>query len=296
MINFKEITLSDKDEIERFTLGGEGRNCDLSFTNLCSWSFLYRTRYAVTDGFLVLRFYVEDRPAYMMPIGEGDICDVLERLADDARAMSEPFRLLGVSAEAKALLEREMPGRFAFTEDRDFFDYIYLRSDLATLKGKKFQAKRNHINRFKANYPDYEYRTLTPDLVPECLKLEEQWCRANGCCEQLALSAERCSMHYALNHLEALGIMGGVLHVGGRIVAFTYGAPINHDTWDVCVEKADTEVEGSYAMINNEYAAHIDERYLYINREEDLGLEGLRKAKLSYQPHCLLEKYIAVPL
>lgn len=86
---------------------------------------------------------------------------------------------------------------------------------------------------------------------------------------------------------------GGVLHVNGKIAAFTYGAPINHETWDTCVEKADTGIEGSYAMINYEYANHIDEQYIYVNREEDLGLEGLRKAKLSYQPVILLEKCIA---
>ena len=203
------------------------------------------------------------------------------------------LRMLGVCVGMKADIEAAMPGRFTFTEDRDYFDYIYLRTDLATLKGKKFQAKRNHINKFKKQYPDYEYKPLTPDLVPECLKLEEEWCRANNCEEQLALGAERKSMTYALNHMEALGLTGGVLHVNGKIAAFTYGAPINHETWDTCVEKADTGIEGSYAMINYEYANHIDEQYIYVNREEDLGLEGLRKAKLSYQPVILLEKCIA---
>ena len=107
------------------------------------------------------------------------------------------------------------------------------------------------------------------------------------------MGAERKSMTYALNHMEALGLTGGVLHANGKIAAFTYGAPINHETWDTCVEKADTGIEGSYAMINYEYANHIDEQYIYVNREEDLGLEGLRKAKLSYQPVILLEKCIA---
>lgn len=96
------------------------------------------------------------------------------------------------------------------------------------------------------------------------MKLEEEWCRANNCEEQLALGAERKSMTYALNHMEALGLTGGVLHVNGKIAAFTYGAPINHETWDTCVEKADTGIEGSYAMINYEYANHIDEQYIYV--------------------------------
>lgn len=161
------------------------------------------------------------------------------------------------------------------------------------MKGKKYQSKRNHINKFKKQYPDYEYRLLTPELVPECLKMEEEWCRANNCDEQMALGAERRSMTFALHHMEELGLTGGVLHVNGKIAAFTYGAPINYQTWDTCVEKANTDIEGSYAMINYEYANHIGEQYMYINREEDLGLEGLRKAKLSYQPTILLEKCIA---
>lgn len=294
MTEFKEITQKDKDIIQRFTLEGEGRNCDLSFANLCSWSFLYHTSYAIMDDFLLLRFFVENELAYMMPIGKGEIRIVLEALMEDARRLDAPFRLLGVSEEAKTMLEKEFRDMFSFTEDRDYFDYIYLRSDLTTLVGKKYQPKRNHINKFRKVYPQYDYCELTSELIPECLKLEETWCRANGCCEEIALSAERRSMTYALTHMQELGVTGGVLHVDGQIVAFTYGTPINHDTWDVCVEKADTEIEGSYAMINYEYVNHIDEKYVYINREEDLGLEGLRKAKLSYQPHLLLKKYIAV--
>lgn len=293
MIEFKDITLADKDLIQSFTLGSLRRNCDLSFANLCSWIFLYQTKYAVMDNYLLLRFYAGEELAYMMPVGTGDVKLVLEALIKDAEEMGAKLRMLGVCVGMKADIEAVMPGRFTFTEDRDYFDYIYLRTDLATLKGKKFQAKRNHINKFKKQYPDYEYKPLTPDLVPECLKLEEEWCRANNCEEQLALGAERKSMTYALNHMEALGLTGGVLHVNGKIAAFTYGAPINHETWDTCVEKADTGIEGSYAMINYEYANHIDEQYIYVNREEDLGLEGLRKAKLSYQPVILLEKCIA---
>lgn len=293
MIPFKDITLEDRELIQSFTLNSQRRNCDLSFANLWSWLFLYQTKFAVMDGFLLLRFYAGEELAYMMPIGTGDVQPIIEALIEDAAQQGGKFRMLGVCVGMKADLDLAMPGRFVFTEDRDYFDYIYMRSDLATLKGKKYQSKRNHINKFKNQYPNYEYKELTPELVPECLKLEEEWCRANNCDEQVALGAERASMISALLNMEALGLTGGVLHVDGKIAAFTYGTPINHETWDVCVEKADTEIEGSYTMINNEYANHIAEQYIYINREEDLGLEGLRKAKLSYHPAVLLEKCMA---
>lgn len=293
MIEFKNILLADKDLIQSFTLNTQCRNCDLSFANLCSWSFLYQTKYAVMNDYLLLRFCVGEELVYMMPVGKGDVKPVLDALIEDAAAMGVKFRMLGICVGMRADLEAAMPGRFTFTADRDYFDYIYQRTELASLKGKKYQAKRNHINKFKKQYPDYEYKELTPELVAECLKLEEEWCRVNDCDEQLALEDERKSMTYALNNMEALGLTGGVLHVNGKIAAFTYGASINRETWDICVEKADTSIEGSYAMINYEYANHIDGQYIYINREEDLGLDGLRKAKLSYQPAILLEKCIA---
>lgn len=292
MIPFKPIELEDKATVQRYTLKSKRRNCDLSFSNLYSWRFLYRTEIAELNGFLLFRFYADDELAYMMPVGEGDIHKVIEALMEDARNKGARFRLLGVCSSMRAELETAFPERFTFTADRDYFDYVYLRSDLATLRGKKFQAKRNHINRFKASYSDYEYKELTPELVPECLRLESEWCKANDCAENEALIAERRSMTDALKHIGELDLQGGVLHVGGKIVAFTFGAPINNETFDTCVEKANTDIEGAYAMINYEFAGHIPEQYIYINREEDLGLEGLRKAKLSYCPETLLEKYI----
>jgi hypothetical protein len=293
MIDFRKITVDDRELVQKYTLNSGRLSCDLSFANLCSWSFLYKTEIAEIDGYLLIRFYADGSLSYVMPVGEGDQIKIIELMIDDAESNGEMLRILGVSPEMKADLEVIMPGRFSFEEDRDYYDYIYLREDLVSLSGKKYQSKRNHINKFKRQYPDYEYRELTPELVAECLRMEEEWCLANDCEGQPALTMERCSMTFALNNMEKLGLTGGVLYVEGRIAAFSYGTPINHETWDVCVEKADTNIDGAYAMINNEYANRIDEKYIYINREEDLGIEGLRKAKMSYQPVKLLEKFMA---
>jgi hypothetical protein len=290
MITFQPICLAHREMILRYTLASERRNCDLSFANLMSWRFLYLTEVAELDGYLLFRFYVDGQLIYMMPLGQGPLRPVILALMEDARRQQAEFRMAGVCTEQVPLIGAEFPGVFRFTGNRDYADYVYLRSDLATLHGKKLQPKRNHVHRFEALYPDYEYLPLTPDRVEECLQLEELWRRENGAAEKFALDAERRSMTFALQHLEELDIKGGVLHAAGRPVAFTYGAPINAVTWDTCVEKADTEVEGAYAMINMLYAQHLDEQYLYINREEDLGLEGLRRAKLSYHPVTLLDK------
>lgn len=293
MIPFKDITLADKDTITSFTMKSDRRNCDLSFSNLCSWRFLYDTQFAVVDNFLVFKFWAGEQLAYMMPVGTGDLKAVLWKLIEDARKENQHFCMLGVCSNMRADLEAILPEQFTFTEDRDYADYIYLRSDLSTLKGKKFQAKRNHINRFRNTYPDYEYTPITPDRIQECLDLEAEWCKVNNCDQQEGTGNERRALIYALHNFEALGLTGGILHVNAKIVAFTFGMPINHETFGVHVEKADTSIEGAYAMINYEFANRIPEQYIYINREEDLGLEGLRKAKLSYQPVTILEKYMA---
>ena len=294
MIPFKEITLADKETITAITMKSNRRNCDLSFSNLCSWKFLYDTKFAVIDGFLVFKFWAGDQLAYMTPVGTGNMKEVLYMLIDDAKQEKEEFCLLGVCSNMREELEANLSDQFIFNEERDYADYIYLRSDLATLKGKKFQAKRNHINRFRNTYPDYEYSPITPDRIQECLELEAKWFKENNDDDNLeGIGNERRALIYALNNFEAIGLTGGILHVNGKIVAFTFGMPINHDTFGVHVEKADTNIDGAYTMINYEFSNHIPEQFMYVNREEDLGIEGLRKAKLSYQPTIILDKYMA---
>ena len=200
MIAFKDITLADKDTITAFTMNSNRRNCDLSFSNLCSWRFLYDTQFAVVDNFLVFKFWAEGQLAYMMPVGTGDLKAVLRKLIEDAQEEKQQFCMLGVCSCTRADLEEILPGQFIFTEDRDYADYIYLRSDLATLKGKKFQAKRNHINRFRNTYPNYEYAPITPNRIQECLDLEAEWCKTNNCDKQEGTGNERRSLIYALHN------------------------------------------------------------------------------------------------
>jgi GNAT superfamily N-acetyltransferase len=311
MIRFKNTSVEDRELIQSFTLNGDRMNCDFSIANIIGWRFLYNSQYAIIDDYLVFRFYADRHLAYMSPIARPkkqadgtfkvEPCDecsveVIRKLREDAIAMGHPFLMLGVCAHMKEIINETIPDVFDIKLNRDYCDYIYLREKLISLSGKHLQSKRNHINKFKTLYPNYEYKPLTIDLVPECIRLEETWREQSEEEEDdkersKKLSEELRSMTRIFNRWDELGMTGGTIFVDNKMVAFTFGNPINNSTFDVCVEKADTTYEGSFTIINQEFVKHLPEQYTYINREEDLGDEGLRRAKLSYKPEFLLEKY-----
>ena len=296
VLSFKAITIEDKDIISSYTLNCNMQNCDFAFANMCSWQFLYDSEYAVSDGFLFIRFYIVDkrRLAYMFPIGHGDLKLATDKLEEDTAMMGHPLLILGITQESKENIETLFPGKFTYLQERDYFDYIYLREDLATLKGKKFQAKRNHVNKFKKLY-SYTYLPITPDIIPQCMEVEKIWCKANLNEEDKGdLAQENQSMLFSMNNFEKLGLTGGAIVVNEKIIAFTYGSPINKNTFGIHVEKADIGYEGIFSVINQEFAMRIPEQYTFVNREEDLGLSGLRQSKLSYNPVILLEKNAAI--
>lgn len=302
----------DRQLIQSYTLWGERQNCDLSFANLISWKYLYNTQFAIVNDYLVFRFHYNRHLAYMMPVAKPQLqedgtfkvqpCDecsieVIKAIRDDSIAMGHPFLMMGVCNYMRDLIEQRFPDTFDIKPNRDFADYIYTREKLVNLSGKKLQSKRNHINKFKSLYPNYEYRALTPDLIPQCLALEKQWRKVSKDDTDETdldeeLSEELRSMTRAFNRWDRLGLIGGTIWVDNKLVAFTFGCPINQTTFDVCVEKADVNYEGAFTIINQEFVKHLPEKYFYINREEDMGDEGLRRAKESYRPDILLEKNI----
>lgn len=300
MDDFKVIGIEDKEIIEKYIIPSDERDCDLSFANLCSWQFITESSYAVMDGLLVIRFaHPKWGHEYFMPMnkrGEADraqALQVLEQLAREADTKQEPLCLRGVSPALEEELTGSRLGDFNFVKDRDYFDYVYQRQDLAELKGKHYQPKRNHVNKFKREY-NFTAEPLTQQAVAECLEFEASWCRVHGYEEDENILNERQAMVYAFEHWERLGLRGLVIRVEGKVAAFTFGAPINHDTFGVHFEKADIRIDGAYSAVNQFFAASLPEEYVYLNREEDLGIPGLRQAKLSYQPAFLLEKIRAV--
>ena len=218
-ILFRPITLDAQTDIIRYTRVGAYRNCDFSFANMYSWQFLYRTEYAVVEDTLFVRFYIDGgRPAYMMPQGSLPLRESIAWLVDDAASLGHTLCLLGVSEESRSALNIVWPEAFRFVAERDYADYIYLRDDLASLAGKRLQPKRNHVNRFIKNNPDYCYRPLTAELVPVCLQFEKRWISEKRAGHDEDLAAEREAMTRALTHFDELGLSGGTRPYDSRVI------------------------------------------------------------------------------
>lgn len=297
MIEFHPVRLEDRSLIERYTMPPGICNCDLAFANMYCWQEVYHSAWAEIEGFLVIRFRIDggDRIGYMQPVGKGDFGPIIPLLREDAHAHGQRLRIIGLTDEGRDMIRRMHVGQFAFESDRALEDYVYNAEDLRTLPGRRYQPKRNHINRFTAEYPDYHYEVLTRDRFGECMALEREWRRAHeGHTSELC--AEQRAMQRGFEHFEELGLLGGCIYVGERLVAFTFGSAVNDHTFDTHMEKADTEYDGAFTIINKLFAEHLPERFTLINREEDLGLEGLRRAKLSYHPAFLQHKFLAIHL
>lgn len=290
MLNFQAVTINDKDIIDNFFRTSTFRNCDFSFSNIYCWKHKYRTTYTINSGFLFLRFYAGGKKAgYMFPLGKGDLRVALDILIKDAEERNEPFRMYALTMDMFNHIQLAYPGKFMFQSQRSWSEYIYKSEDLIHLKGKKFQPKRNHINKFKRTYK-YDYLPITRDIIPECLELYRKWCLENGGCNDDSLAEENITTQTAFEYYEQLKLQGGALRVNGEIVAYSYGQQLTNDTFGVHAEKALYEIDGAFSMINQQFAEHECFGYEYINREEDLGLESLRQAKLSYHPIILLDK------
>ena len=308
-MTFHQLALSDREAMQAITLPSGRRNCNYTFANLVGWKFLFGTEVCVLENAVVLRYTFDGQRAYMVCTSEALSLELIEALLDDSNGN---LTLIGLEDSQVAQLSIINCQLSITTEPlRDQYDYIYRRTDLATLHGRHLDAKRNHIHRFRAEHPDFEYRPLTPEFFDECRRLTEIWQeekdaikreQSDACIDSAereqartefkdasdTIDVEKQVMETIFSNWEALGMIGGSIIVDGRMVAFTYGSAVTTDTFDVCVEKADRHVEGAFAIINQQFAEHLPEQYVYLNREEDMGIPGLRQAKLSYHPEILL--------
>lgn len=290
MLDFQKIRPEMRADFEQYLLQ-LGKSCEYSFTNLCIWG---RQRATVVDGHLVLFSLFDRRAVYPFPAGRGDIKPVLDAIIHDAQMRGIPCCITALNQENIDLLEQLYPGKFTFQCDRGSFDYVYNIDDLADLKGRKYQKKRNHINKFRSLYPHWRTEVMTADHIPAVREMTQQWYEIRQKMDPTgSYTLEQVALERAFDQFIPLELDGMVLIVDEKIVAFSMASHLSTDTMDVHFEKALEDVDGAYPMINQAFAQHLRDKYpqiRYLDREEDMGSEGLRKAKLSYYPDHLREK------
>ena len=191
------------------------------------------------------------------------------------------------------MLQEAFTGKFTYEYDDALYDYIYLVEKMSTLSGKKYHGKRNHITNFKKNYPDWKFEVISKDNIPDCIATHKRWIDEKG--ENEDYDIEFNALKTAFDSYDELGWCGGLIRAGGEVVAFCVGEPqANGKCFVTHFEKASASIHGAYPIINQEFTKNCLGDYTYVNREEDLGIEGLRKAKMSYNPEIILEKCVAI--
>lgn len=294
MISFSRLQLAQKAQYEDILFACGSRSCEYSFANLYLWG---RQEAAFFPEGVAFFSHFYGKSVYPYPIGTGDRRAVVETILNDAKDRGIPCRITSMTQAETQELESWFPGKFLFRPDRDGFDYVYAIDDLADLKGRKFQKKRNHVHKFQASHPDCLSVPLEKENLPQAQEMVAQWFRqrlaedphGDYLLEQIALSR-------AFRHFEALGMEGLMLVENGQVLAVTLASRLSENTMDVHFEKAREDVDGAYAAVNCEFARYLRLKHpelAFLNREDDLGLPGLRQAKLSYQPHHMEEKYCA---
>ena len=294
MIDFQRTALSHKADYDKILLSLPERGCEYSFANLAMWG---RQELAFLHGCVALFSHFHGHTLYPYPIGRGDKGAVIAAILDDSKQRGIPCRLTGMTEEDCRELESLFPDRFQVILMRNTFDYVYEIDALADLRGKKLQKKRNHFNRFQSEHPDYRVEPIGCNNVARVQHMVNDWyVQRRKTDPEGDYLLESMAMAKAFRYFDDLALEGLVLLDGDQILAVTMGSRMGSDTFDIHFEKARDEVPGAYNAINCEFARYLRQKYpevKYLNREDDLGLEGLRKAKLDYRPHHMVEKYWA---
>ena len=288
-IGFRKPVIEDKALVTGYIKQKKSRSCEDTFGNILLWARFYGVQIAEVEGFLVSAT-MGDELSFHYPYGIGDVKKCIETLEAYAKEQGKEFQMYCVTPEEFEELDLLFPGEFEITYNRDIADYVYEAEKLRTLSGKKYHGKKNHINKFKKIYENWEYVSMNSEHTEEAFQLLLNWKNLNLCMENHDKNAEACVACNYLRLFEELDVKGGLLRVDGQAVAFCIGSKVCDDTMVVHIEKALTEYEGAYTMINQQFVEHECTDVIYINREDDAGDEGLRQAKLSYRPVFMVEK------
>lgn len=295
MFDFRKIELTDRDEINSRLAVSDRRGCEYSFANNYAWHRLSDSLICLSKDHYILMSFIAGEPVIVLPAGsrsdtEGieQMISLLDELEKYITNNGHPFKVCSVTECDLEWMKEFYGDRITYYYDRGSSDYIYLSDNLIALEGKKYHGKRNHIKRFMDN--DWSFDEITSDDIDDCIlfaaDLYNSGSDYNG-----SAAIEQYAIHRFLMNMDYLGLKGGILRCGDEIVGMTLGEQLNSDTFVVHIEKARSDINGAYPMICNQFAKKYASHLKYINREEDLGIEGLRRSKLSYHPEYLLHKY-----
>ena len=295
MLPFREILLTDRPAFQKALEASPFPNSEMTFASLWMWRSVWLCTVHIADDAIFIREHQPQTadPAHILPVlTQHPLAPHLRRIMDDFHHRCIPFHMRSIDESYRRRLEDECPGWFTFEADENFFDYVYDTADLTTLAGRKYHGKRNHIAQFLSRYQG-QYREMTEADAPACMNLYDRWAQGRSNTDELA--QERRVIGDALANLSALTMRCGAIIIDGRVEAFSLGERVR-DTAIIHTEKANTEFEGLYAYMNQQFAQHAFGDTRLINREEDMGIEGLRRAKSSYHPSARVVKYIARPV
>jgi len=291
--DFKPIEIQHKETFDHIFLQDPPETSELTFTNLFMWRHKYRPIWLQWEDCLLIILRPEaDAPFGLPPVGPGNKSKALESLAEQLKQMTSEVRICRASEDfVEAHVDHD---RYESLIDRDNSDYVYRSQDLIELSGRRYHSKKNHLNRFLKNYP-FNYREMDRELVEGFLGMQEKWCQMRECVESPELLSEDYAIREALTHFEELDYRGGAVEINAEIEAFSLGEPLNPNTAVIHIEKANPDIPGLYGTINQLFCRNAWSPMEYVNREQDLGIEGLRRAKESYHPHHMVNKYTLIP-
>lgn len=285
-MNFKKIELCDQEKLLPFLQNAQELTCEISFVNLLIWQPLYHNCYCIEDNTLFLKSYDKNIETYSLPFG--DIKSGMQKIIDRLGKLPVIWAQGGKRFDEFKLMFGD---KYDIYESRNEFDYIYNTVDLINLSGKKYHSKRNHISTFSKQF-DWHYEDISQSNINAVKDCANTWYSQYGSKMDEELKTEKKGVNLMLENMDYLGLKGGAIIVNDQVVAFTLGSAVNEQIYNIHTEKAVPGFETAYTVINREFAAKNLAGYKYINREDDLGIDGLRRSKLSYKPEILLPKYI----
>jgi hypothetical protein len=288
---FKPIQLEDREVLGKMIWEYQPQASEWTFTNLFIWRSHYGFHWSRYEDWILVLSTADPRGSFFLqPIGPPYRIEAVRKCLQWLREEKGEKKPRIERADAKLAGEIQGAPDLVVEPTRDHFDYLYKSQDLIQLAGRKFHGKRNHISRFLQSHT-FSYSPLEEPHLPECLRLGGFWCEIRRCDEDLNLMGEWEAVREALAHFSELKIQGGVLLLEGKVEAFSLGEMLNQETAVIHVEKANPEIPGLYPLINQQFCEKNWSRVAFINREQDLGNPGLRKAKESYFPDLLVEKF-----